>query len=243
MVVEYIRYRVESERTAAFEQAYRLGQAYLRMAPECIGWELGRCEEDPTSWTMRIEWTSTEAHLQGFRKGPWFPAFLEQVRPFVEAIEEMRHYRPTEVRSDRTIYEDAGGAPAFEALAEDMHRRMVADDLLGSWFRAAAPTHVEHLAAWLGEVFGGPADYTGAHGDIAGMLARHAGLDIPETYRARFETLAHAAVAERWPDRPDIVRAISTYLSWGTHVAVTNSRPDHVGNPAAGVPTWGWSDG
>lgn len=243
MVVEYIRYRVPDERSEAFVRAYRLGQASLRLAPECLAWELTRCEEDPTHWTMRIEWTSTADHLQGFRKGPWFPAFLEQVRPFVDAIEEMRHYTLTDVRSTETVFEAAGGTPAFEALAAELHRRMVADDLLGSWFAHAAPSHVAHLSAWLAEVFGGPAGYTAEHGDIGPMLARHAGLDIPETHRARFEAICHAAVAERWPERPDVVQTVSAYLAWGTHIAVENSRPDHVGNAKAEVPSWGWSDG
>jgi hemoglobin len=91
-------------------------------------------------------------------------------------------------------------------------------------------------------VFGGPAEYTQQHGDIAPILARHRGLDIPETHRARFEQLARQAAAEIWPDQPDVVRAISAYLSWGTHIAVENSKPEHVADPGAGVPRWSWGD-
>lgn len=242
MVVEYIRYRIAEQEAAAFQGAYRRAAAWLRASPECLGWELCRCEEEPESWVLRIEWTSTEAHLEGFRKGPQFPRFLEEIRPYVGQIQEMRHYQRTSVRSDASIYETAGGQPAFEQLAERMHRHMAADELLGPWFSRAAPTHVRHLAAWLAEVFGGPADYTRAHGDIAPILARHAGLDIPEGHRARFEALAHQAVAEVWPQQPDVARAVSAYLSWGTHVAVANSRPEHVPDPTAPVPRWSWSD-
>lgn len=42
---------------------------------------------------VRIEWTSVEAHERSFRKGPHFPPFLEQVRPFIPMIREMKHYR------------------------------------------------------------------------------------------------------------------------------------------------------
>jgi hemoglobin len=242
MIIEYVRYRIPREQAGAFRDAYRSAAASLRAAPECLGWELSQCEEEPESWTLRITWTSTEAHLQGFRKGPHFPRFLELIRPYIPQIQEMRHYTPTEVRSDASVYEVAGGRPALERLAHEMHQKMTEDDLLGYWFSAAAPTHVPHLASWLVEVFGGPSDYTQQHGDIAPILARHEGLDIPETHRARFEQLARQAASELWPDQPDVVDTISAYISWGTHVAVANSKPDHVANPAAGVPRWSWDD-
>lgn len=241
MVVEYIRYRVPEAKSALFEAAYAAAEVSLRLAPECLGWELSRCEEEPACWILRIEWTSTADHLNGFRRGPQFPVFLGQIRPFIEHVEEMRHYRVTDVRSSRTVFEVAGGAPAFERLAADMHRRMAADDLLGRWFSRAAPSHVAHLAAWLSEVFGGPKGYTEAEGNIGPMLAKHAGLDIPETHRARFEALANEAIAATWPDRPDVVRTVAAYVAWGTRIAVTNSEPGHVANPDAGVPTWGWT--
>ncbi len=42
---------------------------------------------------MIVEYT--EAHLQGFRKGPHFPGFLTEIRPFIPEIAEMRHYHAT----------------------------------------------------------------------------------------------------------------------------------------------------
>ncbi|MFY0540091.1 putative quinol monooxygenase [Nannocystis pusilla] len=94
MIVEYIRYRVPTD-PAAFEAAYDRACASLRDAPQCLAYELTRCEEAPEHYVLRIEWVSTEAHLQGFRRGPEFGPFFQAIRPYVAQIEEMRHYAPT----------------------------------------------------------------------------------------------------------------------------------------------------
>jgi hypothetical protein len=55
--------------------------------PECHAFELTRCEEPALSFILRIEWTTTAAHLEGFREGPDFPPFLAAIRlqPIAEA--------------------------------------------------------------------------------------------------------------------------------------------------------------
>ncbi|MEU4715420.1 hypothetical protein AB0F73_17420 [Micromonospora purpureochromogenes] len=40
-----------------------------------------------------------EAHLDAFRTGPHFPGFLTEIRPWIQDIEVMRHYTPTQVTS------------------------------------------------------------------------------------------------------------------------------------------------
>jgi hemoglobin len=98
MIIEYIRYTVEnSERGEELQEAYSRAAKQLDGATECLSYELSVCAEDPNSWVLRIEWDSTEAHLQGFRKGPHFPPFLDAIRDFMKEITEMRHYRVTEV--------------------------------------------------------------------------------------------------------------------------------------------------
>jgi hypothetical protein len=100
MVVEYIRYTV-ADRTRRQElvAAYNEAKSSLDDAPECLAYELTECEEDETSAILRIEWSSTEAHMQGFRKGPYFPAFFRAIGGFVKEITEMRHYVHTEIQS------------------------------------------------------------------------------------------------------------------------------------------------
>jgi len=95
MTIEYIRYDLVAHEAEEFLHAYGVAAEALRAAPECMAFELARCEEAPRSFVLRIEWQSTAAHLQGFRKGPHFPPFLAAIKPFVGEIAEMRHYSPT----------------------------------------------------------------------------------------------------------------------------------------------------
>jgi hypothetical protein len=100
VTVEYVRYTVaDAARGAELVRAYERAARYLDESPECLAYELTTCEEDDTSWILRIEWRSTQAHLQGFRTGPQFPPFLREIRGFVNEITEMRHYHPTDVRA------------------------------------------------------------------------------------------------------------------------------------------------
>ncbi|HYO83310.1 MAG TPA: antibiotic biosynthesis monooxygenase [Bryobacteraceae bacterium] len=99
MTVEYIRYAVADEgRGQELVSAYSRAALHLDAAPECLAYELTQCEEDMNSWTLRIEWRSTDEHMLGFRKGPHFPPFLAEIRGFLREIAEMRHYSLTAVR-------------------------------------------------------------------------------------------------------------------------------------------------
>jgi quinol monooxygenase YgiN len=97
MIVEYIRYTIPPERAAAFETAYGQAAHALDRSAHCRAYDLARCVEEPTAYTLRIEWDTLEGHMQGFRSGPEFPMFYAAVAPFVDAIAEMRHYHPTPI--------------------------------------------------------------------------------------------------------------------------------------------------
>jgi quinol monooxygenase YgiN len=92
MIVEYIRYKIESEQHKEFEDAYDKAGKSLRASPHCIQYELSNCIEEPKRYILRIEWDSQDGHLKGFRTGPEFQTFFEAVRPFYNNIEEMHHY-------------------------------------------------------------------------------------------------------------------------------------------------------
>src|SRR5512134_2001996 len=91
----------------------------------------------------------------------------------------------------------------------------------------------------LTELFGGPKLYSETLGDIAPILGRHAGGNFADEDRQRFVDLAREAATAHIAD-PRALAAFMRYIGWGARVAVENSRPDHVANPTAGVPTWGW---
>ena len=94
MIVEYLRYTVPAERADEFVSAYARASEPLLASPHCTGFDLARCVEDPTRFILRIEWTSAEDHLEKFRGSEEFERFFSHVKPFVEEIDEMRHYEP-----------------------------------------------------------------------------------------------------------------------------------------------------
>ncbi len=97
MIVEYIRYELRQHTPMELIDAYRRAGEHLAAAPECLAYELTQCEEAQNALILRIEWISTDAHLQGFRKGPHFAPFLAEIRSFIGEIAEMRHYQATPV--------------------------------------------------------------------------------------------------------------------------------------------------
>jgi quinol monooxygenase YgiN len=99
MIIEYVRYRIPADRADQFIAAYATAGESLRNSSHCLGHELSRCTEEPTSFILRIEWDSLDGHLNGFRKSPAFRDFLASVRPFIGDIEEMRHYERTAVQA------------------------------------------------------------------------------------------------------------------------------------------------
>src|SRR4029450_5879959 len=89
--------------------------------------------------------------------------------------------------SEPTIFEHLGGAAAVRRLADAQYRRCLTHPLLRQVFGTRGrPGHVEHLAAWLGEVFGGPDSYTRELGGHGALLRHHANRSITETQRRRF---------------------------------------------------------
>jgi hemoglobin len=86
------------------------------------------------------------------------------------------------------------------------------------------PRHAEHVAAFVGEVFGGPKAYTEAGGGHAAMIRKHMGRHLTEAQRRAWVSLMlETADAVGLPDDPEFRAAFVGYLEWGTRLAVINS--------------------
>jgi hemoglobin len=74
-----------------------------------------------------------------------------------------------------TLYEFAGGADTFLALARAHHARCLADPELNHPFshEDQHPQHVERLAAYWSEAIGGPPTYTTTMGEHAEVMRIH----------------------------------------------------------------------
>lgn len=142
-----------------------------------------------------------------------------------------------------TLYEWAGAKPAFDRLTEVFYRRVRKDDVLGPVFAHMPDDHPSHVATWLAEVFGGPADYTDGHGGYQHMLSKHLGLAITEEQRFRWvQLIAQAADEAGLPSDPEFRSAFLAYVEWGTRLALANSAPGAEPPPKAPVPRWGWGE-
>jgi truncated hemoglobin YjbI/quinol monooxygenase YgiN len=249
MITEYIRYSVPEDRSAAFEAAYLAAADSLTASAYCIDYELSRCVDEPGSYILQIHWTSEDDHPSKFRASKEFADFFAEIRPYVNQITEMRHYRLTGVRGIGrgvdpdvpSLYEWAGGQQALDALFTRFYDRVLADPLIGPLFAGMDPDHPAHVARWIAEVFGGPRHYTEQLGGYPAMLAHHRGLQLTEQQRRRWVGLLHDAADEvGLPDDPEFRAAFAGYIEWGTRIALANSQPDSDPPPDAPVPRWGW---
>jgi truncated hemoglobin YjbI len=143
-----------------------------------------------------------------------------------------------------TLFEWAGGAPALLRMTTIFYGTYVPDDpLLGPLFAEMAPDHPERVAAWLGEVFGGPRSYSERFGDYDRMVSRHLGKGLREEQRARWvQLLCKSADDAQLPTDPEWRAAFVAYLEWGSRIALENSQPGAHPPPHMPVPRWSWVD-
>lgn len=148
--------------------------------------------------------------------------------------------RPGNVPS---LYEWAGGMPAFERLTEVFYRRIPQEPLLAPLFAGMDARHPAHVAHFIAEVFGGPSRYSDERGGHPAMVGKHVGKHLSETQRRRWMALLLECADEAGlPDDPEFRSAFAGYLEWGTRLAVINSREDMQPDGEAPMPAWGWGE-
>jgi hemoglobin len=141
-----------------------------------------------------------------------------------------------------SIYEAAGGDDAFLALAAAHHARCLADPELEHPFsHGVRPDHVERLAAYWAEVFGGPDRYSREFGGHSAMIGVHAGNEIGAESSRRFvDCFVAAADDARLPADPSLREALRSYMEWATAEVKSYSPPGSEVPPAMPVPHWSW---
>lgn len=247
MIVECIRYRVGSDRAADFLDAYASAAAVLEADARCVAYEVSRGHEEPDWFVVRIEWTSLTDHLDGFRHSPDFASFFAAVKPFFGNVEEMSHYQShrsyRRAASDQvpSLFEWAGGRPAFVRLIESFYDRVESDALLTGLFPGGVSRHHRNsVTLWWMEVFGGPPGYSEI-GGYPRMICHHRNLQITPEQRFRFACLmSRAADDAELPSDPEFRAAFVGYVEWGTRLALANSQTEAAVAPEAPVPRWGW---
>jgi hemoglobin len=140
-----------------------------------------------------------------------------------------------------SIYEYAGGAPAFLALASALNARCLADPVLNHPFsHGGHPEHLERLAGYLGEVFGGPATYSSLGGHSA-MLSIHANMGADDDLATRFVVcFDQAADDAELPGDPVLRRVLHEYMTWATSEVHEYSPRESTVPSDLAMPRWSW---
>lgn len=144
-----------------------------------------------------------------------------------------------------TLYTWAGGTEALEKLTKVFYEKVFKDDLLYPVFKNMSGDHSKHVAHFIGEVFGGPKQYTqGDGGSHANMVAHHLGKMLDEKKRKRWiELLLESADEIGLANDPEFRSALVGYLEWGSRIAVINSvTTENPINESEPMPKWGWGE-
>lgn len=141
-----------------------------------------------------------------------------------------------------TLFEWAGGMPAFEKLTDVFYKAVLQDELLEPIFKHMSSQHQQHVAHFIAEVFGGPTLYSTEEGTHFKMVQKHLGKHLTEQHRRRWvHLLIESADKVNLPDDPEFRSAFVAYIEWGTRIAVLNSNETTLDmNPAEPMPKWNW---
>jgi hemoglobin len=128
------------------------------------------------------------------------------------------------------------------ALAADFHARCLAHPTLSHPFsHGVDPDHVPHLAAYWGEVFGGPPVYSRTRGGHAAMIRVHANQCDDDPFSAAFVDCFDAAVAAVLPDDESLRAVLGEYIRAATAEVVAYMPLSAAGPADTPMPLWSWA--
>jgi hemoglobin len=144
--------------------------------------------------------------------------------------------------STPSIFEFAGGEPAFLALATAHHARCLEDPVLNHPFsHPGHPEHIQRLASYWAEVFGGPAVYSHSCGGQSAMIGLHAGTNAEDDLGRRFVgCFVQAADDAGLPADADLRTALRSYMEWAVRDVLSYAPSGSEVATALPVPRWSW---
>jgi CDGSH-type Zn-finger protein/truncated hemoglobin YjbI len=133
-----------------------------------------------------------------------------------------------------TIFEWAGGLPALTRMTRLFFEKHVpGDPALGPLFATMPPGLPQAMAAWLGEVLGGPPAGGDRRDGYRQMLARQLSEGLNEEQRRRWVTLLGRSAHEAGlPAEPEFRSAFTSFIEWDPLIV----------SPQEAMPTprWDW---
>lgn len=142
-----------------------------------------------------------------------------------------------------SLYEFAGGAPAFLALATAHHKRCLEDPELNHPFSHPDqhPEHVRRLAAYWAEVLGGPPAFSTECGTHSSVLHMHSGNgDLSDLGRRFVDCFVRAMDDAALPEDADFRAAMCGYLRWAVEEMLAYPSKETRVPTGLPMPRWGW---
>jgi len=167
-----------------------------------------------------------------------------QNKPFCTGMHWYVEFRDPVPPADAkpTVFEWAGGLPAFTRMTRTFYEKYVPqDELLAPLFANMSTDHPQRVAKWLSEIFCGPRYYSEEYGGYPRMLSQHLGKCITEEMRARWVSLLQQSAKDAGlPNDAEFASVFRSYIEWGSRLAVENSQtsakpPEHMP-----MPHWDW---
>lgn len=149
------------------------------------------------------------------------------------------------MNQERTLYQQLGGQELFDRLADAFYRGVEKDALLRPMYPSSLHCARKHLALFLAQFFGGPADYNALRGSPR-LRMRHVPFQIGQAERDHW--LAHMIAALDEVGVPEPARSLmhgyftstSTFLI--NQPAGATSEPIPAAPIAAAQPQQVWSE-
>ena len=143
----------------------------------------------------------------------------------------------------QTVYEAAGGAGFFLALANAWHERVMADEVISHAFsHGFHPEHSKRLAAYWAEALGGPPLYSDSFGDETSVVRMHSGNGPHEEMDRRAvacfgQALTDVGLADGNPLRG----VLHGYFAWAATTAMARYQQSADDVPdGLRIPHWSW---
>jgi|RhiMetdeSRZDD1v2_1073273.scaffolds.fasta_scaffold457232_3 hemoglobin len=159
----------------------------------------------------------------------------------MESNDSNHQHDPSE--GNPTLFEYAGGAPAFLKLTSAFYSKVKADPELQPVFKDFTDEHARGVALWLGEVFRGPQAYSEQRGGHLTILGAHAGRHISKAQRDRWVELMIETAGEVLPSDEGFQERFRSYIEYGADIALRVSQLDQAPTTAGAIPKWDWEPG
>jgi len=163
-------------------------------------------------------------------------------KPFCSGMHWYVNFHDPAPPEEPTVFEWVGGLPALTRMTRIFYEKYIPQDpLLAPVFATMSDQHPQLVAAWLAEVFGGPKNYSEHLGGYVKMISQHLGKVLTEEKRTRWvQLLVMSANDAGLPNDPEFRSVFSSYVEWGSRLAVENSQVGVTPPPHMPMPHWEW---